>query len=370
MCLSHSQRVLSKSTHQLDYNVPNHIPNGFFESLWENWTKLRILFDYIEINLLGTFWSDWWVLLERTLCKWLRHMVGTFWMKFSKNPLGSFKELPSGYFGGYFWKILTPYPPGKSWVNCFRTHHVLSMDPLGNWPLAPSGDRQEWPLQRDVDVRDAQWCRFPTHGQNGLFLAVMATCWWAQAVKSAKDVTLFKDAVGDLNWVIQQLIRTRSGDESPPNLRYLSSLSQWLVNLSQLIKIHHPRPFYLYPHPNCLHHLLIHCYHQGCVFWIVSLFWLFGNVLEWTYLFQTFLTFIFYQDWSQPPMFSMFTWLMFIPFLMFFTLHDHMAKRSHYHIMIFLTLEFYSMDAFPPSFPFSSSITLPLSPQYSPSRSS
>ena len=65
-------------------------------------------------------------------------MMGTFWMKFSRNPLGSFKELPSGYFGGYFWKIPTPYPLGKSWVNCFRTLHVLSMDPLGNWPLAPS----------------------------------------------------------------------------------------------------------------------------------------------------------------------------------------------------------------------------------------
>ena len=36
MCLSHSQRVLLKSTHQFDHNVPSHIPNGFFESLWEN----------------------------------------------------------------------------------------------------------------------------------------------------------------------------------------------------------------------------------------------------------------------------------------------------------------------------------------------
>ena len=33
MCLSHSQRVLSKSIHQFDHNVPNHIPNGLFESL-------------------------------------------------------------------------------------------------------------------------------------------------------------------------------------------------------------------------------------------------------------------------------------------------------------------------------------------------
>ena len=33
-------------------------------------------------------------------------------MKFSKNPLGSFKELPSGYFGGYFER----YPLLTCWV--------------------------------------------------------------------------------------------------------------------------------------------------------------------------------------------------------------------------------------------------------------
>ena len=36
MDLSHSLRVLSKSTHQCDHNVPNYILNGLFESLWEN----------------------------------------------------------------------------------------------------------------------------------------------------------------------------------------------------------------------------------------------------------------------------------------------------------------------------------------------
>ena len=40
-----------------------------------------------------------------------------------------------------------------------------------------------------------------------------------------------------------------------------------------------------------------------------------------------------------------------------------MAKRSHYCIMIFLTLEFYSMDASPPSFSSTSSTTPP--PLYS-----
>ena len=52
---------------------------------------------------------------------------------------------------------------------------------------------------------------------------------------------------------------------------------------------------------------------------------------------------------------------MFIPFSMFSISHDHMAMRSHYHIMIFyMTSEYYSMDASPPSFSISSSITPPL----------
>ena len=59
-------------------------------------------------------------------------------MKSSNNSLGSFKELPSGYFGGYFEGMSTPYLLGERWANCFRTLHVFSMDPLGNWPLTPS----------------------------------------------------------------------------------------------------------------------------------------------------------------------------------------------------------------------------------------
>ena len=72
-----------------------------------------------------------------------------------------------------------------------------------------------WPLLRDV-VSDVSWHKFPAHGPNGLFLAVMAMSWWARAVKSADDVPLFEDAVGDLHWVIQELIRTRSNNEPPP----------------------------------------------------------------------------------------------------------------------------------------------------------
>ena len=54
-------------------------------------------------------------------------------------------------------------------------------------------------------------------------------------------------------------------------------------------------------------------------------------------------------------------------FLICFSSHEYMAKRSHYHIMIFSTSEYYYTDASSPSFSISSSITPPL---YSLSRSS
>ena len=71
-----------------------------------------------------------------------------------------------------------------------------------------------WPLPKDV-VSDVGWRKFPAHGPNGLFLAVMAMSWWAHAVKSADDVPLFEGAVGDLRWVIQELIHTRTTKEPP-----------------------------------------------------------------------------------------------------------------------------------------------------------
>lgn len=60
---------------------------------------------------------------------------------------------------------------------------------------------------------NGSWEDFPAHGQNGIFLVVMATCWWARAMESAEDFALFEEAVDDILWVIQELTRTHS---SPP----------------------------------------------------------------------------------------------------------------------------------------------------------
>jgi len=71
------------------------------------------------------------------------------------------------------------------------------------WPFAKSGS-------------DGAWEGFPARGQGGIFLAIMATCWWAQAVKSAEEFALFEEAVDDIHWVIQEFVRT-SSPPSPPD---------------------------------------------------------------------------------------------------------------------------------------------------------
>ena len=58
-----------------------------------------------------------------------------------KEIKGSFHKVPTGLMGGYFSKILGMCPVGIGWANCFRTHHELTMYPLGKCPLAPSGSR-------------------------------------------------------------------------------------------------------------------------------------------------------------------------------------------------------------------------------------
>jgi len=84
-------------------------------------------------------------------------------------------------------------------------------DWIGWWTASQPGWRssQSWPLPKD-DKSGGSWDDFPARGQNGIFLAIMATCWWARAVESAEDFSLFEEAVDDIHWVIQQLIRAHS----------------------------------------------------------------------------------------------------------------------------------------------------------------
>ena len=95
---------------------------------------------------------------------------------------------------------------------------------------------------------------------------------------------------------------------------------------------------------------------------IVMTFWYVYS--ERTYFFSNFLNFILGLITTPHVHYVHMTYV--YSFLMFHSSHDHMAKRSHYRIMIFSTSEYYSMDASPLSFSSISSTTPP--PLYSPLR--
>jgi hypothetical protein len=76
---------------------------------------------------------------------------------------------------------------------------------------------QSWPFPQDHED-GGSWDDFPARGQNGVFLAIMATCWWARAVESAEDLALFEQAVEDIHWVIKECIRAQSPSASDEHL--------------------------------------------------------------------------------------------------------------------------------------------------------
>ena len=87
-------------------------------------------------------------------------------------------------------------------------------------------------------------------------------------------------------------------------------------------------------------------------------------LLERTYFFSNFFHFLLGLITTPHVLYVHMTYVNSF-FIMFLSSHDHMAKRSHHRIMIFyMTSEFYSMDASPPSF---SSLSSTPPPLYSPS---
>ena len=63
-----------------------------------------------------------------------------------------------------------------------------------------------WPLPRDI-LSTTNWgIKAGARGQNGIFLIVMSTAWWASSIKSEKDWARFDQTVEDVWWVIDQAI--------------------------------------------------------------------------------------------------------------------------------------------------------------------
>ena len=64
-----------------------------------------------------------------------------------------------------------------------------------------------WPLPREHDGRTS-WGKLTTRGQNGMFILVVSTTWWATSLKSAGDRGAFDEAVDDIRWVLEQLLES------------------------------------------------------------------------------------------------------------------------------------------------------------------
>ena len=69
-------------------------------------TTLRFHCDCFEKNPLGTLWSHFRILSERSLNEWLRPMVDTLQTKLWKNPGFSFNMSPVATLGGTLQKQL------------------------------------------------------------------------------------------------------------------------------------------------------------------------------------------------------------------------------------------------------------------------
>jgi hypothetical protein len=97
--------------------------------------------------------------------------------------------------------------------------HVYGTEWVKWWTAAQPRERktQQWPLSMD-STSDISWSKFPANGKDGIFLAVMGLSWWAAAVRSLDEVVFFEQAVTDLHWVVQELVRTRTTQISPPSL--------------------------------------------------------------------------------------------------------------------------------------------------------
>ena len=81
--------------------ILTHMLSEFIESLWWNWTKLRVYYEYIVKNPMGMLLSIFWVNYERTFDEWLRYIVGIFWTNLWKKPKGLFQRVAQRYIGGF-----------------------------------------------------------------------------------------------------------------------------------------------------------------------------------------------------------------------------------------------------------------------------
>jgi len=106
----------------------------------------------------------------------------------------------------------------STWIKTrsYSIQHIPFISDVGSyfktwvpwWTSCQPAWRQidKWPLPRDNPSSAGWGIKGCARGQNGLFLVVMSTAWWASSIKSEGDWTVFDEAVDDIRWVIEQAI--------------------------------------------------------------------------------------------------------------------------------------------------------------------
>ena len=97
--------------------------------------------------------------------------------------------------------------------------HIYGSEWVEWWTAAqpPERETHQWPFPRET-IGDMGWSKFPANGKDGVFLAVMGLSWWAPAIQSLSEIAFFEEAVTDLDWVIQELVRIRTSLTPSPAL--------------------------------------------------------------------------------------------------------------------------------------------------------
>jgi hypothetical protein len=92
-----------------------------------------------------------------------------------------------------------------------------------------------WPFSREEPTK-ADWGKLIARGQNGMFIVVMSTTWWASSLESSSDRDAFNEAVDDIRWVVEQISKLLSAPgtfNAPPRPTVAQkkpvSTANWLV---------------------------------------------------------------------------------------------------------------------------------------------
>lgn len=74
-----------------------------------------------------------------------------------------------------------------------------------------------WPFLKEGDT-GVGWGKLASRGQNGMFVVIMSTTWWAFSIKSPEERHAFEEAVDDVRWVLEELLKLHSTSNTPDPL--------------------------------------------------------------------------------------------------------------------------------------------------------